>query len=57
MAQAVQGGVDINSKDGDGSTPIQLAFQERKTQAVEWLLNESADTADVAPSRLVETVQ
>ncbi|KAL9079796.1 MAG: hypothetical protein Q9157_001368 [Trypethelium eluteriae] len=43
MESALSNGVNIDSKDGDGSTPIQLAFRERKTEAVDFLLNDTAD--------------
>ncbi|KAI9694664.1 MAG: hypothetical protein M1822_000280 [Bathelium mastoideum] len=47
MDQALRCGADINSKDGDGNTPIQLAFQERKPQAIDWLLSKSAETTNI----------
>ncbi|KAL9096196.1 MAG: hypothetical protein Q9165_001719 [Trypethelium subeluteriae] len=43
MGWALSNGVNINSKDGDGSTPIQLAFRERKMRAVDFLLKDAAD--------------
>ncbi|KAF1807899.1 ankyrin [Eremomyces bilateralis CBS 781.70] len=47
MEQALRCGGDINAKDGDGNAPIQLALQEKKTQAVDWLLNKGAQAADI----------
>ena len=47
MERAFRCGVDINSKDGDGNTPIQLALQEKKTRAMDWLLQKSAETAEI----------
>ena len=47
MERALQCGVDINSRDGDGNTPIQLAFQGSKIETINWLLNKSAETVDL----------
>jgi len=47
MQQACRYGVDINSKDGDGNSPTQLAFQETKSKAIDWLLENSAEIADI----------
>jgi ankyrin repeat protein len=47
MQQACRYRVDINSKDGDGNSPIQLSFQETKSRAIDWLLENSAKTADI----------
>jgi ankyrin repeat protein len=47
MDRALRCGVDINSKDGNGNTPIQLAFQETEIEAINWLLDKSAATADI----------
>lgn len=50
MDWALRCGVDINSMDGNGNTPIQLAFQERQIEAINWLLDKSAETADINTS-------
>lgn len=48
MELALQYGVDVDSEDRHGITPIKLALQEKKTQAVDLLLKHSASTADIA---------
>lgn len=47
MQEACRYGVDINSKDGDGNSPIQLAIQKTKSRAIDWLLENSAETANI----------
>lgn len=47
MDLALRCGVDINSVDGNGNTPVQLAFQEKRIEAINWLLEKSAETANI----------
>jgi ankyrin repeat protein len=54
IRRALQRGIEIDARDADGHSAIQLAFQTRQTSAINLLLEKSASTEGITVSSWLE---
>lgn len=57
MDLALLSGSNIDLEDDEGKTPLELAIQEKRRDAIVWLLRNSATTARITANDVLATYE